>query len=94
MYSGKTSELLRRVRRYGHSQKKCVVIKYSKDTRYSSDECIMSHDRVGMQAIPNNGALLPLLANDLIKDAEVIGIDEGQFYSDSMYFFTFSQLKK
>jgi len=84
MYSGKTSELIRRVRRYGHSQKRCVVIKYSKDTRYSNDEC-MSHDKVGINAIPNSGTLLPLLNNDLIINAEVIGIDEGQFYSDGKY---------
>jgi thymidine kinase len=39
MFSGKSTELLRRVRRYTHSKKSCLLIKYSKDQRYSS-ECV------------------------------------------------------
>ena len=45
MFSGKTSELLRRVRRYGHARKSCLCVKYKADTRYS-DGCIATHDKV------------------------------------------------
>uniref|UniRef100_A0A8D2FHH0 Thymidine kinase n=1 Tax=Theropithecus gelada TaxID=9565 RepID=A0A8D2FHH0_THEGE len=43
MFSGKSTELMRRVRRFQVAQYKCLVIKYAKDTRYSSSFC--THDR-------------------------------------------------
>uniref|UniRef100_A0A2K6JPJ8 Thymidine kinase n=1 Tax=Rhinopithecus bieti TaxID=61621 RepID=A0A2K6JPJ8_RHIBE len=43
MFSGKSTELMRRVRRFQIAQYKCLVIKYAKDTRYSSSFC--THDR-------------------------------------------------
>lgn len=44
MFSGKTTELLRRIRRFTIANKKCVVIKYNKDNRYSQD-CMSTHDK-------------------------------------------------
>jgi len=44
MFAGKSTELLRRVRRLEISGKKCLSIKYAADDRYS-DECISTHDR-------------------------------------------------
>jgi len=43
MFSGKSSELLRRIRRYTIAKRTCMVIKYSKDTRYSNDN-LATHD--------------------------------------------------
>lgn len=43
MFSGKSSELLRRIRRYTIAKRRCIVIKYSKDTRYSHEN-ISTHD--------------------------------------------------
>uniref|UniRef100_A0A8C0E1Q0 Thymidine kinase n=1 Tax=Balaenoptera musculus TaxID=9771 RepID=A0A8C0E1Q0_BALMU len=43
MFSGKSTELMRRVRRFQIAQYKCLVIKYAKDTRYSSN--FSTHDR-------------------------------------------------
>jgi thymidine kinase len=37
MFSGKSSELLRKIRRFGHAKKKCLVINYMHDNRYSED---------------------------------------------------------
>lgn len=45
MFSGKSSELLRRVRRFEHANKKCIVVNYDKDKRYSEDSCIATHDK-------------------------------------------------
>uniref|UniRef100_A0A2K6FCM7 Thymidine kinase n=1 Tax=Propithecus coquereli TaxID=379532 RepID=A0A2K6FCM7_PROCO len=42
MFSGKSSELMRRVRRFQIAQYECLVIKYAKDTRYSNSFC--THD--------------------------------------------------
>ena len=35
MFSGKTSEMIRRVKRHQHAQKKCLIVNYAKDNRYS-----------------------------------------------------------
>ena len=44
MFSGKTTELIRRIRRYKHGNKRCLLIKYKNDTRYS-EEMAATHDR-------------------------------------------------
>jgi len=44
MFAGKSTELLRRVRRLEISGKKCLNIKYAADERYSTD-CISTHDK-------------------------------------------------
>lgn len=45
MFSGKSSEMQRKVRRYQHARKKCLVINYDKDTRYSGEDVASTHDR-------------------------------------------------
>ena len=45
MFSGKSSELIRRLRRYEHATKKCVVINYFKDNRYNQDSYMATHDK-------------------------------------------------
>lgn len=51
MFSGKSSELLRKVRRYQHAKKKCLVINYMHDNRYSAEEVMSTHDRQTMKAL-------------------------------------------
>lgn len=43
MFSGKTTELLRRIRRYTIANRSCLVIKYKNDTRYSNED-MATHD--------------------------------------------------
>ena len=43
MFAGKTTELMRRVKRYELGGKACMVVKYARDTRYSADS-VASHD--------------------------------------------------
>ena len=50
MFSGKTTELLRRVKRYSHREKSCVVVKYADDLRYSSTH-VVSQDGQSLEAI-------------------------------------------
>ncbi|XP_054989296.1 thymidine kinase, cytosolic isoform X2 [Sorex araneus] len=81
MFSGKSTELMRRVRRFQIAQYKCLVIKYAKDTRYSTH--FSTHDRNTMEALP------ACLLRDVTPDAlgvAVIGIDEGQFFPDIVDF--------
>ncbi|KAG8507474.1 Thymidine kinase, cytosolic [Galemys pyrenaicus] len=81
MFSGKSTELMRRVRRFQIAQYKCLVIKYAKDTRYSSN--FSTHDRNTMEALP------ACLLQDVFQESmgvAVIGIDEGQFFPDIVEF--------
>ncbi|XP_042219471.1 thymidine kinase, cytosolic-like isoform X2 [Homarus americanus] len=82
MFSGKTTELMRRLKRYQISTHKCLVIKYSNDIRYDSNG-IATHDN---QVLP---ALSVTSLGELKDNAEkysVIGIDEGQFFPDIVEF--------
>ncbi|XP_036409365.1 thymidine kinase, cytosolic-like [Megalops cyprinoides] len=82
MFSGKSTELMRRVRRFQIAQYSCLVIKYAKDTRYS-DKGVATHDKNTMAAVPAT-RLTDVRA--LALDARVIGIDEGQFFPDTVEF--------
>ncbi|XP_036949179.1 thymidine kinase, cytosolic [Acanthopagrus latus] len=82
MFSGKSTELMRRVRRFQIAQYNCLVVKYAKDTRYS-DSGMATHDKNTMAAVPANrlGDV-----HSLALQACVIGIDEGQFFPDTVEF--------
>jgi thymidine kinase len=76
MFSGKTEELIRRLRRAQIAQQKVVVFKPRIDTRYSPEH-IVSHSEQFLNAkvIEDADEILALAG-----DAQVIGIDEGQFF--------------
>uniref|UniRef100_A0A131Y243 Thymidine kinase n=1 Tax=Ixodes ricinus TaxID=34613 RepID=A0A131Y243_IXORI len=82
MFSGKTTELMRRLKRYQVANHKCLIIKYVGDTRYE-EEHISTHDSQAMPAI--KARTLSELGN-LQADFRVIGIDEGQFFADIVEF--------
>ncbi|XP_053489931.1 thymidine kinase, cytosolic isoform X1 [Ictalurus furcatus] len=82
MFSGKSTELMRRVRRFQVAQYNCLVIKYARDTRYS-DTGMATHDKNTMEAVPAN-CLRDVYSRAL--QACVIGIDEGQFFPDTVEF--------
>ncbi|XP_034399197.1 thymidine kinase, cytosolic-like [Cyclopterus lumpus] len=82
MFSGKSTELMRRVRRFQIAQYNCLVIKYAKDTRYS-DTGMATHDKSTMEAVP--ASCLEEM-RPLALQACVIGIDEGQFFPDTVAF--------
>uniref|UniRef100_A0AAR2JCW4 Thymidine kinase n=2 Tax=Pygocentrus nattereri TaxID=42514 RepID=A0AAR2JCW4_PYGNA len=82
MFSGKSTELMRRVRRFQIAQYSCLVIKYAKDVRYSH-EGMATHDKSTMEAVPAN-CLREV--QGLALEATVIGIDEGQFFPDTVEF--------
>ena len=83
MFSGKTTELQRRLRRFEVARKKSLCIKYQADTRYS-EEKMSTHDKTEMSALPVS-KLADVPASALVG-IDVIGIDEGSFYPDIVSF--------
>jgi len=77
MFSGKTEELIRRLRRAKIAKQTVLVFKPKIDTRYSVDE-IVSHSE---QSLPSIIVQTPQEILSLSKDAQVVGIDEAQFFS-------------
>lgn len=76
MFSGKSTELLRRIRTHKIAKRNCVLIKPKIDDRYS-DNKIVTHDKLERDAI-----VLEFLADYDPTEIDVIGIDEGQFFPD------------
>lgn len=82
MFSGKTTELIRNIKRYSIANKKCIIYKHEMDNRYDNDK-ITTHDNVKWDAKCYNN-LLNLLEESMEYD--IIGIDEGQFFPDIVAF--------
>ncbi len=80
MFSGKTEELIRRLKRAKYAYQKVMVFKPSRDTRYD-DVNVVSHDSNIIDSTPVN-ASIDILA--LSEDFDVIGIDEAQFFDEAI----------
>jgi thymidine kinase len=80
MFSGKTEELIRRLKRVRIANLKVEIFKPTIDTRYD-EEKIVSHDTNTIQSIPVKHAKDILL---LAKDVDVVGIDEAQFFDEGI----------
>ncbi len=80
MFSGKTEELIRRLKRAQFAKQKVEIFKPAVDTRYD-DEMVVSHDESEIRCTPvPSSANITLLANDI----DVVGIDEAQFFDDEI----------
>ncbi len=80
MFSGKTEELLRRLRRAQIAKQRVKLFKPSLDTRYSAQD-VVSHDSNKMESTPISK---PEELLQLAEDADVIGIDEAQFFDQTI----------
>ena len=76
MFSGKTEELIRRMRRAQFARQRVEIFKPAIDVRYS-DEDVVSHDQKHIKSTPIESSSSILL---LAEDIEVVGIDEAQFF--------------
>ncbi len=76
MFSGKTEELMRRLRRAKIAGLRTEIFKPTIDTRYAQEE-VVSHDRNSIASTPIDTAEALLL---LASNVDVIGIDEAQFF--------------
>ena len=80
MFSGKTEELIRRMKRDKFAKQKVEIFKPSLDTRYS-DVDVVSHDQHSIPSTPiDSSSTIALLSSDI----DVVGIDEAQFLDDGV----------
>ena len=80
MFSGKTEELIRRMKRAQFANQKVEIYKPRIDVRYSDDK-VVSHDA---HSIPSTPIESPSSMLELSADVEVVGIDEAQFFDESI----------
>ena len=80
MFSGKTEELIRRLKRAKFARQKVEIFKPAVDVRYD-DEMVVSHDDNEIRSTPVPAAAnIPILADG----CDVVGIDEAQFFDDEI----------
>ena len=80
MFSGKTEELIRRLKRAQFAKQRIEIFKPQIDTRYDN-EMVVSHDANEIRSTP-----VPIASNIrlLANDVDVVGIDEAQFFDDEI----------
>ncbi len=80
MFSGKTEELIRRLKRAQFANQKIAIFKPTIDNRYS-DVDVVSHDLHSIKSTPVTSPVKMLEVDD---DVQVVGIDEAQFFDASL----------
>lgn len=80
MFSGKTEELIRRLRRAQFANQKIAIFKPAIDKRYSEVE-VVSHDFHKIKSTPVSSASEML---NVPEDIQVVGVDEAQFFDESL----------
>ena len=80
MFSGKTEELIRRMKRAEFAHQKVEIFKPSLDTRYSEED-VVSHEGTSIPSTPVDSSTSILL---MAGDTQVVGIDEAQFFDEGI----------
>lgn len=80
MFSGKTEELIRRLKRAKFARQRVEIFKPAMDTRYSEEE-VVSHDSNSIASTPIDSSASILLFS---SDKDVVGIDEAQFFDEGL----------
>ncbi|VBB45360.1 Thymidine kinase [uncultured Paludibacter sp.] len=80
MFSGKTEELIRRLKRANFAKQRVEIFKPKIDTRYSEDD-VVSHDKTSIRSTPveSSGSILLMCS-----EVDVVGIDEAQFFDEGI----------
>ncbi|NDC29331.1 MAG: thymidine kinase [Bacteroidetes bacterium] len=82
MFSGKTEELIRRLNRAKIANQKVEIFKPALDTRYDEND-VVSHNSNSISSTPVSASLNILL---MANEADVIGVDEAQFFDDELVY--------
>ena len=79
MFSGKSTRLIGIIRKFTYKDKKTIMVKYFADKRFSEKSEVVTHDLLKYDSIICKNLHEHL---EKLKQYDVIGIDEGQFFSD------------
>jgi thymidine kinase len=79
MWAGKTNEIIRRIRLARYAGYTTKLFKYAKDTRYTKQSLVVSHDGVQEEAIPIMSAHF---AMEGVEEGDIVFFEEGQFIAD------------
>lgn len=79
MFSGKSTRLIEVIRKYTYKAKKTIMIKFYADKRYSEKSEVVTHDLLKYDSIDCKNLRDSI---ETLKQYDVIGIDEGQFFPD------------
>ena len=79
MFSGKSTRLIETIRKCVYKNKKTIMIKFIGDQRYTKKSEVVTHDQIKYDSIDCKSLTESF---DLLKDYDIIGIDEGQFFPD------------
>ena len=82
MFSGKSEELMRRVRRSVIGRRSVQLFKSHLDSRYGGIEVVSSHDGQALKAVPVSSARQ--IAERMRSDTQVVAVDEVQFLDDEI----------
>ncbi len=80
MFSGKTEELIRRLKRARIANQKVQIFKPKTDVRYS-EESVVSHDSNAVASLPIEKSVDML---EHVNDVKVVGVDEAQFFDEKL----------
>ena len=80
MFSGKTEELIRRLKRAKIAKQRVEIFKPAIDVRYSEED-VVSHDSTSVASTPVESSASILLFS---SEADVVGIDEAQFFDNGL----------
>jgi thymidine kinase len=80
MFSGKTEELIRRLKRVEFANQKAIIFKSITDVRYSKSK-VVSHDSNEIESIPVKSSSD---IENLSKEVDVVALDEAQFFDDDI----------
>ncbi len=83
MFAGKSTELIRDIRRFRSINKRVFVINHALNVRYSEEADVTTHDSVRMRADLNTASLADAETLDAFLAADIVVIEELQFFEDA-----------
>ena len=89
MFAGKSSSIHRIVNRYKSLNWRVCAISHTSDSRYSTEEKLMNHDNYGIPCLKLT-ELMPFITNSEFLAADLVIVDEAQFFPDLKQFVTYA----